>query len=173
MRKQKPNKKKRKNNNKKHTIKPNPVKPTVAKDIKKCAEDNGAMLTTAIAALGIYVTFLLLIFSKEGNVINKLLAAESTLGGLYVNSIAVISVAYSKFSGMEFVHKKVYWLTICAFIFCVSIFAQASGYFNNDIIDMFQPVCWSFVLQLCLLFTIYKIAKQPMVDIQVTYKRKK
>lgn len=96
---------------------------------KKCGAE---IYTTIFTTLGIYVTFIVLAFTKDKDVLGEILKAEASLGGLYVNLLAVISVAFSKFAREMFVHRNAYWLSLAAFIVAISIFASqgTSGRFH-------------------------------------------
>lgn len=129
--------------------------------------------TTIFAALGIYVTFIVLAFSNKNDVWSEILKAEASLGGLYVNLLAVISVAYSKFAREPFVHRNVYWLSLSAFFVIVSIFAQAKGSLDSSISEYLQPTYISYILQAALVCIIWQLAKQAEYKVQIKYKKKK
>ena len=73
-------------------------------------------LTTVFTFGGIYITFIIMSFIDGGNAVDNLFQYESSIGGLYVNLFAMISVSYSKFANEEFVHKVVYWLCLISFV---------------------------------------------------------
>ena len=59
---------------------------------------NEALLTTVFTFGGIYITFIIMSFIDGGNAVDNLFQYESSIGGLYVNLFAMISVSYSKYS---------------------------------------------------------------------------
>ncbi|TGX80578.1 hypothetical protein E5358_12460 [Palleniella muris] len=130
------------------------------------------MGTTIFALLGIYITFIVLAFYKDNNILKELIKAQASLGGLYVNLIAVVGVAYSKFAKEMFVHRNVYWLSLAAFIVVISIFAQAKGSLDNTIEDFLQPMYISYILQIILAGIIWMLASQQEYKVQIKYKKK-
>lgn len=135
-----------------------------------------AFLTTLFIIGGIYASFFVLLFFKDGNAIDELLQAQSSLGGLYVNLFAVIGVAYSKFAKETFLHRNVYWLSLGAFVTIISIFAQARimlEVHSTVIFAWLETRCASFALQTVLAVLIFAIAAQKDLNIRITYKKKK
>lgn len=130
------------------------------------------MGTTIFALLGIYITFIVLAFYKDNDILKELIKAQVSLGGLYVNLIAVVGVAYSKFAKEMFVHRNVYWLSLAAFIVVISIFAQAKGSLDNTIEDFLQPMYISYILQIILAGIIWMLASQQEYKVQIKYKKK-
>lgn len=137
---------------------------------KKCGAE---IYTTIFTTLGIYVTFIVLAFTKDKDVLGEILKAEASLGGLYVNLLAVISVAFSKFAREMFVHRNAYWLSLAAFIVAISIFAQAKGRLDASISEYLQSTYISYILQVILICLIWQLARQGEYKVQVKYKKKK
>ena len=134
-----------------------------------------AMYTTLFALIGIYGTFFSLIFIADSNAVSDLFHTQALLGGLYVNLFAVVSVAYSKFAKEIFVHRKIYWLSLIAFIVIVCIFAQARGMVDSSttfVCDWLESTAVSWGLQLMLAVLIFAIASQEELNMRVTYKKK-
>lgn len=140
---------------------------------KICKHKNrNAIITTIITLLSIYMSFVVLLFTKGCDIEDNLYKSLSSLGGLYVNLLAVISVAYSKFSKETLVHSNVYWLSLTSFVAIISIFAQAKGMLDNSISPKWlQSPCISVILQILLAVLIYTIAKQKVLNVRITYNK--
>lgn len=141
--------------------------------INICKHKHGnAIITTILTLLSIYVTFVVLLFTKDCNVEYNLYKSLSSLGGLYVNLLAVVGVAYSKFSKENLVYCNVYWLSLISFVTIISIFAQAKGMLDNSISpEWLQSYYVSVALQILLAFLIYAIAKQKTLNVRITYNK--
>lgn len=160
-------KKRKKKKSKKH-----PRKSVVQHNMTKIYKHRNAITTTILTLLGIYVSFVVLLFTKDGDVLDNLFLSLSSIGGLYVNLIAVISVAYSKFAKEILVHCNVFWLSVASFVIIVSIFAQAKGMIENSISpEWIQTPYISIALQMLLAFLIYLIAQQKELNIRITYNK--
>lgn len=149
---------------------------SVDKRTKVNSRYRSAIITTLIALGGIYAAFFILIFVRGGNVVEDVFQAQSLLGGLFVNLFAVIGVAYSKFADYEFVHERVYWLSLSAFVILISIYAQAGAMQDSSIrvvADWMKSPWTSVVLQILLAILIFKLAAQKELEVKVDYKKKK
>lgn len=156
--------------------KQNRTQPTADKRTKVNSRYRSAIITTLIALGGIYAAFFILIFVRGGNVVEDVFQAQSLLGGLFVNLFAVIGVAYSKFADYEFVHERVYWLSLSAFGILISIYAQAGAMQDSSIrvvADWMKSPWTSVVLQILLAILIFKLAAQKELEVKVDYKKKK
>lgn len=148
----------------------NATQPNMAKICKH--KNRNAIITTIITLLSIYMSFVVLLFTKGCDIEDNLYKSLSSLGGLYVNLLAVISVAYSKFSKETLVHSNVYWLSLTSFVAIISIFAQAKGMLDNSISpEWLQSPCFSVILQILLAVLIYTIAKQKVLNVRITYNK--
>lgn len=141
--------------------------------VKVCKHKHrNAIITTILTLLSIYVSFVVLLFTKDCDIEDNLYKSLSSLGGLYVNLLAVISVAYSKFSKENLVHSKVYWLSLTSFVTIISIFAQAKGMLDKSISpEWLQSPCLSAVLQILLAILIYAMVNQKVLNVRITYNK--
>ena len=142
---------------------------------KKCKYKD-ALLSTLFALGGIYASFLTLILIKDSDAVDNLFQAQSLLGGLYVNLLAVLSVAYSKFAKEIFVHRNVYWLSLASFVTIISIFAQACVLVDTSTsltVGWIETPYLSFALQILLAILIFAIAAQKELDVRINYTKKK
>lgn len=134
-----------------------------------------AFLTTVFTFGGIYITFIIMSFIDGGNAVDNLFQYESSIGGLYVNLFAMISVSYSKFANEEFVHKVVYWLCLISFVVIITIYSQARCMTENTIslvVRWLEHPILSVVLQLIFVILIFLISMQKEYIVRITYRKK-
>lgn len=161
---------------KKQSQKDPKIQPIVPPKMKKKCKYKDALIPTLIALGGIYASFIGLVIYKDSNAVANLFQAQSLLGGLYVNLLAVISVAYSKFAKEMLVHRNVYWLSLASFLTIISIYAQACVMTDTStslIISWIESPYVSVALQILLAILIFVIAAQKELDVRVSYKKKK
>lgn len=134
-----------------------------------------AFLTTVFTFGGIYITFIIMSFIDGGNAVDNLFQYESSIGGLYVNLFAMISVSYSKFANEEFVHKVVYWLCLISFVVIITIYSQARCMTENTIslvVRWLEHPILSVVLQLIFVILIFLISMQKEYIVCIIYRKK-
>lgn len=134
-----------------------------------------AFLTTVFTFGGIYITFIIMSFIDGGNAVDNLFQYESSIGGLYVNLFAMISVSYSKFANEEFVHKVVYWLCLISFVVIITIYSQARCMTENTIslvVRWLEYPILSVVLQLIFVILIFLISMQKEYIVRITFRKK-
>lgn len=134
-----------------------------------------AFLITVFTFCGIYITFIIMSFIDGGNAVDNLFQYESSIGGLYVNLFAMISVSYSKFANEEFVHKVVYWLCLISFVVIITIYSQARCMTENTIslvVRWLEYPILSVVLQLIFVILIFLISMQKEYIVRITYRKK-
>lgn len=133
-----------------------------------------AVITTIIAMLGIYVPTIFSLCDKGGDAITNFFEAQASLGGICVNVLVLIGVAYNKFSKDKFIYQSVYWWSMATFMVIAVIFAH-SVHVVAPMVDMeFEFLGAKYIalpLHLLLFGCIYAVAAQKMHELQIHYNK--
>lgn len=149
-------------NNKKHKY------TQVTADNDSCKK---AFVNTLLTMLGVYVAFLIMIlFDGISNVTEKFFETQASLAGLYVNMLAVVTVVYGKFSAVNLIKVKTFFLSVIALFVTVNIFVQAlymlyPMIWNSS--EWFQSGFMACILQIIYVCMIYMLSSQK----EMVYKK--
>lgn len=124
--------------------------------------------------LGIYIPTIYSLCTKGGDAITDFFEAQASLGGIFVNVLVLIGIAYNKFSKDKFIYQSIYWWSMATFMVIAVIFAH-STHVVAPMVDMEFEFLESKYIALPLHFLlfgcIYAVSTQKMHKLQIRYNK--
>lgn len=126
-----------------------------------------ALITTFFTVMGVYAAFLTPILQRGSVIVDDFFVSQATVGGLYVNSVAVIATAYSKFSSSMLIHGRTFFISIFSIFIAINIFCQAKCMQNmKDYLlwETLREIGFAYLLQIIFFSSIYILILEPGIE---------
>lgn len=152
----------------------NRVRKTVKKQVEKQKKNQlfankrvKALITTFLTAIGIYVAFLTPVFRMGSAVVDDFFISQATVGGLYINSLAVISTVYSKFSSSILIYGRTFGISLFSIFIAINIFCQSECMYHIEyslLLESLRKMEFAYLLQIIFFISIYILILEPVIE---------